>query len=212
MNVCRRAHHCPPLSGDSITSHICQLINTASGGTRLAHAGQGQGRRAPCVFLHTNSTLLFSRPDSETRPSENTGEPRLRASLAKQNWKRDQGLFKGLLKNAVQMLNFVVFHLFPVLGVPAHDARGTSGEPGKSWDFELARLPGSGPLPWTLMSDSRYEMLPLRAECVTTDWINIHLSALFLCCFIGDCIGWVVPDYQWYDIVMLRREGKHVWD
>lgn len=68
------------------------------------------------------------------------------------------GLFKGL-KSAVQMLNFVVFHLFPVLNVLANDIWVTSGELGKSWDSVLVALPRSGLLPWTLMSDSRNEML-----------------------------------------------------
>lgn len=99
------------------------------------------------------------------------------------------------------MLNFVVFHLFPVLNVLANDIWVTSGELGKSWDSVLAVLPRLGLLPWTLMSDSRNEMLPLRAETITTDWINIHLSLLFRCCFIEDYVGWVVSDCHWYDII-----------
>lgn len=98
------------------------------------------------------------------------------------------------------MLNFVVFHLFPVLNVLANDIWVTSGELGKSWDSVLAVLPRSGPLPWTLMSDSRNEILSLRAETLKTDWINTHLSLLFHCCFIADYVCWVVSDFHWYTI------------
>lgn len=45
------------------------------------------------------------------------------------NWNRELGYLKGL-KNAVQMLNFVVFHLFPVLNVLANDIWVTSGDWG----------------------------------------------------------------------------------
>lgn len=118
---------------------------------------------------------------------------------AKQKWKR-AGLFKGL-KSSVQMLNFVVFHLFPVLNVLANDIWVTSGELRKSWDSVLAVLPRSRLLPWTLMSDSRNEMLPLRPETRTTDQINTQLSLLFHCCFIGDYVAWVVTDLHWYDVI-----------
>lgn len=108
------------------------------------------------------------------------------------------GLFKGL-KSAVQMLNFVVFHLFPVLNVLANDMWVTSGELGKSWDSVLAVLPRSGLLPWTLMSDRRNEMLPLRPENIGTDRINIYLSLLIQLWFIKDSVGWVVSYFHWYD-------------
>lgn len=41
-------------------------------------------------------------------------------SGAKQNWKREPVYLKDL-RAPVQMLNFVVFHLFPVLNVLAND-------------------------------------------------------------------------------------------
>lgn len=81
------------------------------------------------------------------------------------------------------MLNFVVFHLFPVLDVLANDIRVTSGEPGKSW---VSVLPA---LLRTLMSDCRNEMLPLRQDVATAGRINIHLSLLFQRCFTGDYVA-----------------------
>lgn len=84
-------------------------------------AGEGVRR----VLLHTNSTLLLGEPDWETHSRAPPVCDRGQAELEGR-----PGLFKGP-KNAVQMLNFVVFHLFPVLGVPALDVRGTSGEPGE---------------------------------------------------------------------------------
>lgn len=43
---------------------------------------------------------------------------------------REPFLFKGF-NDIVQMLNFVVFHLFTVLNVPANDIQGISGEQGE---------------------------------------------------------------------------------
>lgn len=111
------------------------------------------------------------------------------------------------------MLNFVEFHLFPVLNVLANDIRVTSGELGKSWDSMLAVLPRSGLLPWTLMSDSRNEMLPPLPETNTTERINT-LSSLFHWCFPGDYTGWVLSRFSlifYSNMPLLSNTVKWMW-
>lgn len=196
MNVCHRAHHYLPLSSDSITSHICQLINAATSRKKLSRAElcqttcmytqamqAEQGRVcAVCIVSHEQYVVIQLHCFSNIIPLsakecwvKKHSKIQLVSTQSQAELEEKAGLFKGL-KSAVQMLNFVVFHLFPVLNVLANDMWVTSGELGKSWDSVLAMLPRSGLLPWTLMSDSRNEMLPLRPETITTERINIHLS------------------------------------
>lgn len=89
--------------------------------------------------------------------------------------KRD-GLFKGFY-NTVQMPNFVVFHLFPVLSVPANDIRVTSGLAGEILGLSAGCAAKIGPAAMNLdVRYSRNETPPLRAQPKTTERINIHLS------------------------------------
>lgn len=125
------------LSGDSITSHICQLVNTVSRRTELmpadlckptcihSHATEWAEVGALCVHLHKMCCYRRQR-------SKNTlGLSLCSATDATQKKKKKRVcLFKGFY-NTVQMPNFVVFHLFPVLSVPASDIRVTSGLAGE---------------------------------------------------------------------------------
>lgn len=128
-----------------------------------------------CVLLYMNNILLACNPTSQTEShflpkSAEWKHSRIQlvSDQSQAELEERAGLFKGL-KSTVQMLNFVVFHLFPVLDVLANDIWVTSGELGKSWDSALTVLPRSGPLPWTLMSARTNEMLPLRPETITAD-------------------------------------------
>lgn len=95
------------------------------------------------------------------------------------------------------MQNFVVFHLFPVLNVPANNIRVTSGELGKSWD---SALPRSGWLPWTLMSDNRNKVPPLRTESTTPHWTKSLSCVQLGWCFIRrwQLTAWTCSDITWW--------------
>lgn len=139
---------------------------------------------------------------------KNTQESSLYPTGAKQNWKRDRaGLFKGLKKRRPDA------ELCGIPFIPSTQCPGQWYLSNIRWAGEiLGLIAGSAEkiclLPWTLMSDIRNEMLPLRPDTITTDWINIYLSLLFQLCFIGDYVAWC--DIKRHHVTTVQCRGVFI--